>query len=48
MMKRFGVSLAVCLAVMIGGSVAHAEIIVLGQGTASCGQFIGMRSELGT
>ncbi len=39
MMKR-SVSLAVCFAAMIWGAVAHAEIIVLGQGTASCGQFI--------
>jgi len=32
--------LAIVGAVMIWGAVAQAEIFVLGQGTASCGQFI--------
>src|SRR3974390_422093 len=45
MMKRFdmGVSLAVCFAAMIWGTVAHAEpgsISVTGIGQFSCGQFI--------
>jgi hypothetical protein len=42
-MKRFhtGVSLAGCFAAMIWGTVAHAQVFVIGVGTFSCGQFIG-------
>jgi hypothetical protein len=41
-MKRFDmrVSLAVCFAAMIWGAVAHANTIVIGIGTTSCGKFI--------
>jgi hypothetical protein len=42
MMKRFdiGLSFAVCFAAMIWGAVAHADVLMLGIGNKSCGQFI--------
>ena len=49
-MKRFGVSAAICLAVMIWGSVSHAEpsaVFAIGSGTElSCGEFIAAIGDL--